>query len=90
MVVAVSPSPNAVGVCVRPFFVPAGVPRERLAALRAAFDRTMKDPDYVAAAKKQKLDISPATGEKVQQLIAKMYAAPKVLQEKARHALYTE
>ena len=74
----------------RPFFVPAGVPKERLAALRAAFDKTMKDPDYIAAAKKQKLDVSPASGEKVQALIAKMYAAPKDLQEKTKKALYTE
>jgi tripartite-type tricarboxylate transporter receptor subunit TctC len=74
----------------RPFFVPAGVPKERLAALRAAFDKTMKDPDYIAAAKKQKLDISPASGEKVEKLIKKMYAAPKALQEKTKHALYTE
>jgi tripartite-type tricarboxylate transporter receptor subunit TctC len=74
----------------RPFFVPANVPKERLAALRAAFDKTMQDADYIAAAKKQKLDVSPASGAKVQELIAKMYAAPKALQEKARSALYTE
>jgi tripartite-type tricarboxylate transporter receptor subunit TctC len=74
----------------RPMFVPAQVPAERLAALRAAFDKAMKDPAYVADAKKQKLDVSPASGKRVEALIGKIFSASKEMQEKAKKALYTE
>lgn len=74
----------------RPMFVPETVPAARLAALRSAFDAAMKDPDYVADAKKQKLDVSPASGKRVEELIAKVFSAPKALQEKAKSALYTD
>jgi hypothetical protein len=32
----------------RPYVLPPGVPPERVRALRAAFDATMKDPDFLA------------------------------------------
>ena len=40
-----------------------GVSAERVAALRRAFDATMKDPQFLAEADKAKMDISPMTGE---------------------------
>jgi len=43
-----------------------GVPAERLAALRRAFDATMKDPQFLAEAEKAKMDIQPMTGEDAQ------------------------
>src|SRR4051812_5433130 len=46
----------------RPYFVAPGVPEERVAALRAAFDETVKDPGLLADAKTQRLEISPMTG----------------------------
>jgi tripartite-type tricarboxylate transporter receptor subunit TctC len=74
----------------RPIFTPPGVPADRLAALRKAFDRTMKDPGYLADAKKQKLDVSPASGERVTEMVRRMFAAPKALQAAARDAMYKE
>ena len=41
----------------RPFFVPPDVPADRVQALRRAFDATMKDPEFLADAKKLKLEI---------------------------------
>ena len=38
----------------RPYFVPPGVPHDRVEALRRAFDATMKDPEFLADAKKLK------------------------------------
>ena len=47
----------------RPFAAPPDLPPERLAALRQAFDQTMKDPDFLADAAKSGLDVNPLTGE---------------------------
>jgi tripartite-type tricarboxylate transporter receptor subunit TctC len=67
-------SPPSIG---RPIFGPPGVPAERVAALRKAFDDTMKDPDFIAAAQKAKLDLNPTTGENLQQVVANIVDAPK-------------
>jgi hypothetical protein len=74
----------------RPIFTPPGVPADRLKALRTAFDRTMKDPGYLADAKKQKLDVSPASGKRVADMVRRMFTAPKALQAAARDAMYKE
>ena len=44
-------SPN---LFARPFMAPPGVPAERVAALRKAFNATFDDPDYLAEAKQRK------------------------------------
>ena len=46
----------------RPFVAPPGVPADRVAALRAGFDRTMKDAAFLAEAAAQKMEIDPVTG----------------------------
>ena len=46
----------------RPFFLPQNVPADRVAALRAAFDATMKDKAYLAEAEKLKIDVDPMNG----------------------------
>jgi tripartite-type tricarboxylate transporter receptor subunit TctC len=47
----------------RPVAGPPGIPADRAKALRAAFMATMKDPEFVAAAKKARLELSPVDGE---------------------------
>ncbi|HKY07970.1 MAG TPA: tripartite tricarboxylate transporter substrate-binding protein [Candidatus Binatia bacterium] len=49
----------------RPFMLPPGTPKDRLQLLRKAFADTMKDPDFVAEAKKAKLEITYVSGEEV-------------------------
>ena len=61
-----------------------GVPEDRLAALRTAFDETMTDPDFIAETKKAKLDVHPAPGAKVQDIVAKMTATPPDLRRNRR------
>ncbi len=51
-------APTTIG---RPIFTSPGVPEERVKALRAAFDATMKDPDFLADAKKRNFDINPVS-----------------------------
>jgi tripartite-type tricarboxylate transporter receptor subunit TctC len=53
----------------RPFFLPPNVPPERVAALRRAFDATMKDPAFLAEADKLKIDVDPLTGEQLAALV---------------------
>jgi tripartite-type tricarboxylate transporter receptor subunit TctC len=59
-----------------PFAAPPDLPKERAAALRAAFDATMRDPEYLAEAKKRGLEINPMSGAAIDELIAKLYATP--------------
>ena len=42
----------------------------------------MKDPEFVADAKKQKLDVDPEDGEHLAALIKKIYATPKPIVDK--------
>jgi tripartite-type tricarboxylate transporter receptor subunit TctC len=61
----------------RPYFMPEGVPADRVQALRRAFDATMKDKDLIADADKQGLEVNPATGEEMTEMLKKVYATPK-------------
>jgi hypothetical protein len=71
----------------RPLFVAAEVPKERVQALRRAFDFTMKDPELLADADRSKIDIDPLSGEEVQALVQKLFRTPTALVEKARFLL---
>src|SRR5262249_38107051 len=71
----------------RPFFAPPGIPADRKAALRAAFDATMKDPDFVAEALRSRLEVNPVSGAEIDRLLADIYATPKDVIEKARAAI---
>jgi len=71
----------------RPFAAPPGVPADRAAALRAAFDATMRDPEFLAEAKKLSLDINPLAGTTIAGLLTELYATPKNVIEKAAQAV---
>ncbi len=74
----------------RPFFAPPGTPPDRVAALREAFDATLKDPELIAEAAVENLELSPLGGKEVQDLVARLYAAPPDLAKRARQLLGTE
>lgn len=67
----------------RPFALPPGVPRERVAELRKAFDATMTDKDYLADAAKMKLEVKPVSGERIERLIDDIYktTSPAIVHE---------
>ena len=71
----------------RPFAAPPGIPADRKAALRAAFDATMKDAEFVSEAKKAGLEVSPITGAEIDGLLAGIYALPPDLIEKAKQMM---
>jgi tripartite-type tricarboxylate transporter receptor subunit TctC len=67
----------------RPFAAPPDVPAERVAALRAAFDATMRDQDFLAEAKQLALEVRPVSGTDVQALFAEISAAPPAVLARA-------
>jgi tripartite-type tricarboxylate transporter receptor subunit TctC len=71
----------------RMYLSPPGMPPERKAALRAAFNATMKDPKFLADAKKAKLDIDPQTGDEVEAFIAHVSAVSPAIVARAKAAL---
>jgi|LauGreDrversion4_2_1035121.scaffolds.fasta_scaffold49339_2 tripartite-type tricarboxylate transporter receptor subunit TctC len=63
----------------RPIMGPPGIPPARLEALRRAFDKTMKDPDFLREAERAQLEISPITGEEMEKIIVDAYKTPPEL-----------
>jgi len=69
----------------RPFVVSKQVPADRLAILRAAFDRAMKDAQFLAETQKLDLPVEgPIAGPEAEQIVASIYAAPPVLIARAQ------
>ena len=71
----------------RPFAAPPDIPADRKAALIAAFDATMKDPEFLAEAKKLNLDVAPVGAAALDKLLAELYATPKDVVKKASEAI---
>jgi tripartite-type tricarboxylate transporter receptor subunit TctC len=71
----------------RPFVLPEGVPSERVAALRRAFLAAMRDPVTVAEATRLGMDLGEMEGGEMQALVAKLYAMPPRVIERAKQAL---
>jgi len=71
----------------RPFAAPPGIPADRKAALIAAFEKTMKDPEFLAEAQRLNLDINPLDAKTIDRLLAELYATPKAVLEKAAQAV---
>jgi tripartite-type tricarboxylate transporter receptor subunit TctC len=65
----------------RPFSVPPGTPRERLQILRKAFAAALRDPEFLAEAKKTKLDIEPVSGEDIEVYVKQIYSMSKKVKQ---------
>lgn len=74
----------------RIFLSPPGTSDARRNALRAGLLSTMKDPQFVADAEKAQIDISPMTGEEVEQFIARLSSAPPAIVERVKQATRTD
>jgi tripartite-type tricarboxylate transporter receptor subunit TctC len=71
----------------RPFVTSPGVPTERVALLRKAFDEMMTDPAYLEDSKKAALDVTPVAGAKVQAIVADLVHTPADIVAKAKLAM---
>jgi tripartite-type tricarboxylate transporter receptor subunit TctC len=75
-------APNALG---RPLLMPPDVPADRLTAMRKALMETFADPAFKAEAESMGLLINaPRTGEQLQDVVSKAYAAPAAIIERVR------
>lgn len=68
----------------RPLATNGGVPADRVAALRKAFDKTMQDPDFLKEAAQSRVDVDPVRGVDMQKVVADVLATPKPLAERAK------
>jgi tripartite-type tricarboxylate transporter receptor subunit TctC len=66
----------------RPFIAPPDMPPDRAKMLQDAFMATMRDPEFLADAEKQKLGVDPRDSAYLTGLIQRIYATPKPLVEK--------
>jgi tripartite-type tricarboxylate transporter receptor subunit TctC len=59
---------------------PPGIPADRVYVLRRAFDATMKDPEFIAELKAQRVELGPMTGEDLQKLVEEVgHVSPDIL-----------
>jgi tripartite-type tricarboxylate transporter receptor subunit TctC len=74
----------------RPFVAPPGIPEDRTAALRAAFEQTMKDEAYLAEMKAKKLDVGPISWQVIQTLLTDFYSTPADVVQETRTIISSE
>jgi tripartite-type tricarboxylate transporter receptor subunit TctC len=60
----------------RPYVAPPNVPSDRIAALRQAFQDTMRDPEFRSEAGKRHLEVDPTDHRGIESMIAGAYAMP--------------
>lgn len=70
----------------RPLLAPPGVPADRVAALRRAFDATMVDPAFLKDAESMGFEVSPQTGERIAALVDAALATPEAIVRSAEKA----
>jgi tripartite-type tricarboxylate transporter receptor subunit TctC len=73
---------SSTGEIGRSILTAPGVPTERLAALRSAFQAMLKDPDFLAACEKRNLTLDAATGEEIDDIVRETLRLPQAVAEK--------
>jgi tripartite-type tricarboxylate transporter receptor subunit TctC len=71
----------------RPLATTPGVPAERVAALRKAFEATIRDPEFIATAKKENMEIRPQTAEVLNKVVLGLINAPQNVRDRMKVAL---
>ncbi|MPZ38406.1 MAG: hypothetical protein GEU95_10105 [Rhizobiales bacterium] len=71
----------------RPLATTPGVPADRVAALRRAFAATVRDPEFIAAAKKENMQIKPQSAEVLLKIILSVLNAPQDVRDRMKVAL---
>ena len=78
---------HSVGLTARPYVLPPGTPKERVGLLRRAFERTMKDPEFLAEAQKAKLDINFGDGAELERNVHDLFKLEPALLAKLKEIL---
>ena len=75
------------GPTVRPYVLPPNTPADRVQIIRKAFMDTMKDPEFLAEAKKANLDINPDDGATLEQNVKEILKLEPALVAKLKEIL---
>ncbi|HXG50985.1 MAG TPA: tripartite tricarboxylate transporter substrate-binding protein [candidate division Zixibacteria bacterium] len=78
---------HSVGPAARPYVLPPGTPKDRVAILQKAFMEVMKDKEFLAEAKKSKLDINPLDGVELERNVKEIFNLDPTLIPKAKEIL---
>lgn len=78
---------RAHGATVRPYVLPPQTPKDRVQILRKAFTDTMKDPEFLADAKKANLDVNPTDGAELEQNVREIAKLEPALVKKLKDIL---
>lgn len=78
---------HTVGPTARPYMLSPGTPKDRVETLRKAFVETMKDAEFLADAKKSKLDINPLDGATLEKGVREVFNLDAALIPKAKEIL---
>jgi tripartite-type tricarboxylate transporter receptor subunit TctC len=73
---------------VRTYTLPPGTPKDRVQILRAAFDATLKDPEFLADAKKSKLNVDPVPVDEIERDIQGLFKLDPAMVAKLKEILY--
>jgi tripartite-type tricarboxylate transporter receptor subunit TctC len=71
----------------RPILTPPNVPADRVTALRQAFIDTMRDPQFIAAAKQANMEMNPMGGDELQQIVEQIVSSPPRILAMAKEAI---
>lgn len=71
----------------RLYALPPGTPKVLVQTLRKAFMATMNDKEFLADAKKSKLDIDPVSGEEMERIVAGLFKLEATMVAKLREIL---
>jgi tripartite-type tricarboxylate transporter receptor subunit TctC len=66
---------------------PPDLPPDRKQILRAAFDATLTDPEFLEDARKMGLEVNPVSGRAVEALIDELYGTPDDIAAKTRRVI---
>jgi tripartite-type tricarboxylate transporter receptor subunit TctC len=71
----------------RPLATTPGAPPERVEALRRAFEETLRDPEYIADARREHANLHPMTGPELAALIASILDTPADIRARVKDAI---
>ncbi|MCK9363405.1 MAG: tripartite tricarboxylate transporter substrate-binding protein [Syntrophales bacterium] len=72
----------------RPFVLGPGVPKDRVDILRTAFDKTMKDKEFIAECEKARLPVSAVTGQEIEKAVMAAFDTPQPILTKLSEIVY--
>ena len=75
------------GVLNRPYVMPPGTPKDRVKILRKGFSDTMKDPEFLADARRANLNLDPLDGEEIEKEVKSFFKLESALIKQLKEIL---